>query len=60
MAMTGVTVSAPVAAKGDGRGPGREALPPELIDELMAKVKSDGLQLLGDGGLIAEFSKRIL
>jgi transposase-like protein len=35
-------------------------LPPELIDELMAKVRSDGIQLLGDGGLIAEFSKRIL
>ncbi len=26
----------------------------------MAKVKTDGIQLLGDGGLIAEFSKRIL
>jgi putative transposase len=35
-------------------------LPPELIDELMSKVKADGIQLLGDGGLIAEFSKRIL
>jgi putative transposase len=58
--MADVTVSASVAAKGDGSGQGREALPPELIDELMAKVKSDGIQLLGDGGLIAEFSKRIL
>jgi len=58
--MTDVTVSAPVAAKGDGPGPGRDALPPELIDELMAKVRSDGIELLGDGGLIAEFSKRIL
>jgi putative transposase len=58
--MTDVTVSAPVAAKGDGSGPGRDAVPPELIDELMAKVKADGIQLLGDGGLIAEFSKRIL
>jgi transposase-like protein len=60
MTMTDMTVSAPVAAKGDGGDGGREALPPELIDELMAKVRSDGLQLLGDGGLIAEFSKRIL
>jgi putative transposase len=58
MTMTDVTVSAPVAAKKDGSG--RGALPPELIDELMAKVKSDGIQLLGDGGLIAEFSKAIL
>lgn len=60
MTMTDVTVSAPVAGKKDASGPGREALPPELIDELMAKVKADGIQLLGDGGLIAEFSKRIL
>ena len=60
MTLTEMTVSAPVAAKSDGSGPGREALPPELIDELMAKVKTDGIQLLGDGGLIAEFSKRIL
>jgi putative transposase len=60
MTVTDVTVSAPVAAKRDGSGPGREALPPELIDELMAKVRTDGIQLLGDGGLIAEFSKRIL
>ena len=58
MTLTEVTVSAPVAAKRDG--PGRDALPPELIDELMAKVKSDGIQLLGEGGLIAEFSKRVL
>src|SRR5271154_3085058 len=58
--MTDVRVSAPVAAKGDGPGLGRDALPPELIDELMAKVRSDGIQLLGDGGLIAQFSKRIL
>jgi len=58
--LTEVTVSAPVAAKKDGSGSGREALPPELIDELMARVKTDGIQLLGDGGLIAEFSKRIL
>jgi putative transposase len=60
MTMTDVTVSASVAAKGDGSGRGRDALPPELIDELMSKVKADGIQLLGDGGLIAEFSKRIL
>lgn len=60
MTLTDVTVSAPVAAKGDGSGAGRDAVPPELIDELMAKVKTEGIQLLGDGGLIAEFSKRIL
>ena len=60
MTMRDVTVSAPVAAKKDGSARGRETVPPELIDELMAKVKAEGIQLLGDGGLIAEFSKRIL
>ena len=35
-------------------------LPDELIDELMAKVKTEGIELLGEGGLIAQFSKRIL
>lgn len=59
MTLTDSTVSAAVAAKRDD-GSGRGALTPELIDELMAKVKADGIQLLGDGGLIAEFSKRIL
>jgi transposase-like protein len=49
-----------VASKGDGAGSGRDALPDELIDELMAKVKTDGIELLGEGGLIAQFSKRIL
>jgi transposase-like protein len=47
-----------VASKGDGAG--RAAVPAELIDELMAKVKTDGIELLGDGGLIAQFAKRIL
>jgi transposase-like protein len=47
-----------VASKGDGAG--RAAVPAELIDELMAKVKTNGIELLGDGGLIAQFSKRIL
>jgi transposase-like protein len=47
-----------VASKGDGAG--RDAVPDELVDELMAKVKAEGIELLGDGGLIAQFSKRIL
>jgi transposase-like protein len=47
-----------VASKGDGAG--RAAVPAELIDELMAKVKTNGIELLGDGGLITQFSKRIL
>jgi hypothetical protein len=35
-------------------------LPPELLDELMAKVKTDGVELLGDGGLLSELTKKIL
>ncbi len=42
--------------------PGRpaETIPPELVDELMAKVHADGLELLGEGGVLAELTKRIL
>jgi putative transposase len=58
--VTDTTVLEAVASKGDGAGLGRDAVPDDVIDELMAKVKSDGLELLGDGGLIAQFSKRIL
>jgi putative transposase len=49
-----------VASKGDGAGRGGEPVSDELIDELMSKVKTDGIELLGDGGLIAQFSKRVL
>jgi putative transposase len=37
-----------------------ETIPPELVDELMAKVHADGLELLGEGGVLAELTKRIL
>jgi len=56
--VTDTTVLEAVASKGDGAG--RAAVPAELIDELMAKVKTNGIELLGDGGLIAQFAKRIL
>lgn len=58
MTVTDTTVLEAVASKGDGAG--RDAVPDELVDELMAKVKAEGIELLGDGGLIAQFSKRIL
>jgi len=35
-------------------------IPPEVVDELMVKVRAEGLQLLGDGGVIAVLSKRLL
>jgi len=37
-----------------------ETIPPELVDELMARVHADGLELLGEGGVLAELTKRIL
>jgi putative transposase len=60
MSVTESTVSGPVASKGDGGRAGRDAIPDGLVDELMAKARSEGFALLGDGGLVAEFSKRIL
>lgn len=39
---------------------GVAGVPADVIDELMAKVRSDGLQLLGDGGVIAELTKKLL
>lgn len=32
----------------------------DLVDELMAKVNADGLELLGEGGVVAELTKRLL
>lgn len=47
---------------GGGNEPtaGGPTILPERVEELMAKVRADGLQLLGHGGLIAELSKRLL
>jgi hypothetical protein len=53
------TVLGPMAS-GSDRDAAGEALPPELLDELMAKVKTDGVELLGDGGLLSELTKKIL
>ena len=41
---------------GDAAG----ALPEELIDAVMANVDAGGVQLLGENGVIAELTKRIL
>ncbi|MGH3430070.1 MAG: IS256 family transposase [Mycobacteriales bacterium] len=35
-------------------------VPAEVLDELMAKVKTEGLELLGEGGVLAELTKKIL
>ena len=39
---------------------GGDGIAPELLDGLMAKVRAEGLELLGEGGVIAELTKRIL
>jgi putative transposase len=57
------TVLGPMASGSDrnaARAAAGEALPPELLDELMAKVRTDGVELLGDGGVLAELTKKIL
>ena len=38
-------------------GPG---VPEDVVEMVMAKVRTDGLELLGDGGIIAELTKKIL
>src|ERR1700738_2348439 len=35
-------------------------IPPELVEQLMATASAGGLELLGEGGLLAEFTKRVL
>jgi transposase-like protein len=38
---------------------GRRALP-DVVDELMAKVNGEGLELLGEGGILTQLTKQIL
>ena len=35
-------------------------VPAGMVDELMARVRSEGIELLGEGGLIPELTKRLL
>jgi putative transposase len=55
-----VGVDSEVVGRGRVRAAAREALSSELMDELMEKVRSDGVELLGNGGLVSELTKRIL
>jgi putative transposase len=45
---------------GVGRSLSEETIPPDLVDQLMAKIRTDGLELLGEGGVLAELTKRLL
>lgn len=44
----------------NGVAPADNLLPGDVIDSLMAKARTDGVELLGDGGLLAELTKKIL
>jgi putative transposase len=45
----------------DGSAPPAAGLiPAELVDGLLARVQADGLELLGEGGVLAEFTKTII
>ncbi len=37
-----------------------EVFSPDVLDGLMAKVRSEGLELQGEGGVITELTKRLL
>jgi len=50
----------PEGVDGESVEPDAELVPDEAIDELVAKVRSEGLELLGEGGVIAELTKRLL
>jgi putative transposase len=43
-----------------GAGRGLDAVDEQLIDRLAARARADGLQLAGEGGLLAQLTKRLL
>ena len=53
------TIVGPVPDADDGRL--RLGLVPEsVIDELVAKVRAEGLELVGEGSVLAELTKKLL
>ena len=57
---TNDTENQPEVLAGEDVEPVAELVPEEAIEELVAKVRSEGLELLGEGGVIAELTKRLL
>ena len=58
MAVIEKTIEGPVGHDADlVAGPG---VPEDVVELVMAKVRTEGLELLGDGGIIAELTKKIL
>lgn len=49
-----------VPADGPGIVPAGGPVSPDLIDELMAKVNTEGVELLGADGIVAQLTKRLL
>jgi putative transposase len=47
-------------AKDGGDAAAGSLVPAELVDGLMAKVQAEGLELLGEGGVLAQLTKTIL
>jgi hypothetical protein len=46
------------AADGDTAAGG--VVPGEMLDELLAKVRSEGVDLLGEEGVVAQLTKQLL
>lgn len=55
---TGPSVGAGGVRDADGSSSG--GIPMEVVDQLMEKVRSEGVELLGEGGLLAGLTKTIL
>lgn len=48
------------SATADSDTAGTVELPPEMVDQLMAKVNADGLELLGPNGVLNQLTKKVL
>ena len=51
-------IVAPVAKAGDG--PRAPVVPDDVVNQLVAKVRAEGLDLVGENGVLAELTKRVL
>jgi putative transposase len=52
--------SYPQASRADGISAKSTVVPAEVIDSLMDRVRTEGLELVGEGGVLAELTKVIL
>ncbi|HET9689588.1 MAG TPA: transposase [Acidimicrobiales bacterium] len=60
MTVTESSKAAPETAGVPVGDAGRVALPEDVIEGLLAQVRADGVELLGEGGVINELTKRLL